>query len=309
VIPALPYADWEPTKKTLHLYAQIVGKVKLATTHPRNHWWNVPFYVDVRGLTTRPLNVRDVRFDLTFDFLDHRLVARTDRGETDSFALRDGLAVADFDRELHALLDRLGLDVQIREEPFGVPTTTPFPEDREHASYDADAVTRFWRVLEWADDVFDEFASWFCGKTSPVHLFWHSLDLAVTRFSGRRAPPLAADPVTREAYSHEVISFGFWAGDDTVGEASFYSYTAPEPEGLRDRPLLPREAAWRDGPNGSLALLPYDVVRGAQDPRATLLSFLQSAYEAGADAAGWPAAELESSFCPTPAQLEELLPR
>jgi hypothetical protein len=302
-LPELPLTEWEATKNTLHLWVQIVGKIRLASTAPQNHWWHVPLYVDVRGLTTRRMHSRDgVSFEIVFDSVDHRLVVSTSRGEVESFPLVDGLSVADFDRQLHATLAGLGIDVEIRESPFGVPMTTPFPDDREHASYDPDAVERFWRILDWSDGVFEEFAGWFCGKTSPVHLFWHSLDLAVTRFGGKRAPAMPdADAVTQEAYSHEVVSFGFWAGDANLREPAYYSYVAPEPPGLRDGVLQPERAAWVDQVTGSMALLPYDDVRTAEDPRATLLTFLESAYEAGADAAGWNRGDLESSWCPDPA--------
>ena len=298
-LPALPYPDWEPTKETLHLWAQIVGKVKLASAPPKNHWWHVPLYLDVHGLTTRLLHGADgTPFEIRFDFAAHRLVVETPRAE-ESFALAYGLSVAAFDRELHTAMGKLGLDVAIVGQPFGVPTTTPFAEDEEHHSYDAEAVERFWRVLDWSADVLEEFAGWFCGKESPVHLFWHSFDLALTRFSGRRAPAQTdADAVSREAYTHEVVSFGFWAGDQNIREPSYYSYTAPEPAGLRDRPLSPATARWTDAGTGSLALLPYEDVRTSADPKATLLDFLQSAYEAGADAAGWDRDELLSSWCP-----------
>ena len=308
-LPELPYEAWEKTKKTLQLYAQIVGKVKLATTPPRNHWWNVPLYVDVRGVTTRRLIVDGTSFDITFDFLDHELVLRTDTGVGGSFPLEEGLTVAEFDRSLHELLRRHHVDVEIREEPFGLPApTTPFREDTEHASYQAAHVESFWRALEWTDEVLDGFSGWFCGKQSPVHLFWHSFDLAYTRFSGRRAPGSdGADATTREAYSHELISFGFWPGDDNVRAPSFYSYTAPEPTGLREHALQPSEATWVEGPTGSLALLAYDDVRAARNPRAALLAFLESAYGAGSRAAGWARDDLQSSFCPTPAQMQQLL--
>lgn len=301
-LPPLPYPDWEPTKQTLHLWAQIVGKVKLASAPPKNHWWHVPLYLDVHGLTTRLLRGRNgTPFEIRFDFALHRLVVETAATE-ESFPLVGGLSVAAFDEQLHALLGRLDLDVPIVEKPFGVPMTTPFPDDREHASYDAEAVGRFWHALDWSADVLEEFAGWFCGKQSPVHLFWHSLDLALTRFSGRRVPPPpGADPVTQEAYGAEVISFGFWAGDPNVREAAYYSYTAPEPEGLRGRPLSPAgRVRWIELGTGSLAILPYETVREAADPKATLLEFLESAYEAGADAAGWNRAELLSSWCPLP---------
>lgn len=305
-LPALPLEEWEETKNTLHLWTQIVGKVRLASTAPRNHWWHAPLYVDVRGLTTRRMHANGVSFQIRFDFIDHRLVVETNGGEVESFALADGLSVAEFDERLHATLAGLGVDVTIRETPYRVPLTTPFPDDREHAAYDRDAVERFWRILDWTDEVFEEFGGWYCGKTSPVHLFWHGLDLAVTRFSGQRAPAmLNANPVDREAYSHEVISFGFWAGDDKVREPSYYSYTAPEPPNLRQQPLHPNEAFWAD--NSSLALLPYEAVRTPTDPRAALLSFLESAYQAGAS--GWDQAELASSWCPSSRELSELLAR
>jgi hypothetical protein len=286
-LPELPLDAWEPTKITLHLWAQIVGKVRLASTAPRNHWWNAPLYVDVRGLTTRRMHRGGTTFELAFDFVDHRLVLRTTAGGERSFPLRDGLSVAEFDARLHGLLSTAGVDPAIREEPFGVPMTTPFPDDREHAAYDPEYVVRYWRALDWVDEVLEQFSGWFCGKQSPVHLFWHSLDLALTRFSGRRAPPIDADPVTREAYSHEVISFGFWAGDQSLREPAFYSYTAPEPPGLTEQPLAPAAAAWQTGPTGSLALLPYEEARAAPDPRAALMEFLESAYAAGATTAGW----------------------
>ncbi|HEY5989568.1 MAG TPA: DUF5996 family protein [Streptosporangiaceae bacterium] len=303
-LPELHLADWRATKDTLHLYAQIVGKIRLATTPPRNHWWNVPLYVDVRGLTTRRLHHRDTTFEITIDFVDHALVVRTADGRSRSFGLGGGLPVADFDARIHAMLGDLGVDVDIREKPFGVPMTTPFPQDVAHGSWDREAITRFGQILDWSDSVFEEFSGWFNGKTSPVHLFWHSLDLAVTRFSGRPGAPMDADPVTQEAYTHEVISFGFWPGDDTLGDAAYYSYTAPEPPGLSDQPLP--AGAWTKSGAGSLAVLPYETVRTARNPRTTLLAFCQSAYEAGARLAGWDTEGFESTWCPAPGQLQQL---
>jgi hypothetical protein len=304
-LPPLPLAEWRPTKDTLHLWCQIVGKVRLATTAPRNHWWNVPLYVDVRGLTTRRMRHAGTTFQIDLDLVDHALRVRTNDGREDGFPLDAGLAVAGFDARLHEVLGGLGVDVEIREEPFGVPMTTPFPEDREHAAWDRAAVARFFAALDWTDRVLEEFSGWFRGKTSPVHLFWHSFDLAVSRFSGRPAPTLDADAVTREAYADEVISFGFWAGDDTIPDPAYYSYTAPEPAGLRDQPLSGGE--WVDAGTGSLAILPYETVRATADPRRALLAFLQSAYEAGARAAGWDAPGLQSTWCPTPSELAELV--
>ncbi len=303
-LPELHLADWRATKDTLHLYSQILGKIRLATTPPRNHWWNVPLYVDVRGLTTRRLHQHDTTFEITIDFVDHALIVRTADGRTRSFELGSGLPVADFDARVHAILGELGIDVEIKEEPFGVPMTTPFTQDVAHASWDREAIARFGRILDWSDSVFEEFSGWFNGKTSPVHLFWHSFDLAVTRFSGRPAPPMDADAVTREAYSHEVISFGLWPGDETVGDAAYYSYTAPEPGGLRDQPLA--VGTWMEWGAGSLAILPYETVRTAPVPKTMLLAFCQSAYEAGARLAGWDTTSFTATWCPTPEQLKEL---
>jgi len=299
-LPPLPIDEWEQTKNTLHLWMQIVGKVRMASSPPRNHWWHATLYLDTRGLTTRRMySPGGVTFEIDFDLVDHRLLVRTSTGAVESFALHDGLSVAAFDAELHATLRRLAIDVDIRETPFGLPTTTPFPQDGEHAAYDSEAVERFWRILDWTDSVFEEFAGWYCGKTSPVQLFWHSLDLAVARFSGRRAPRVAeADAVTQEAYSHELVSFGFWAGDQNLRAPSYYSYTSPEPAGLRSQPLRPDGARWTAFGTGSLALLAYDDVRSAAGPRSTLLSFLESAYRAGAGLAGWDIDDLTSSWCP-----------
>jgi hypothetical protein len=303
-LPELHLADWRPTKDTLHLYGQVVGKIRLATTAPRNHWWNVPLYVDVRGLTTRRMHHAGTTFQIDFDFVDHRLRVRTMDGANDSFALEDGLAVAEFDANLHQALRGLGVDVEIREEPFGLPMTTPFPEDREHASWDRDYIERFWHVLDWTDRVLEEFSGWFSGKTSPVHLFWHGFDLATARYSGRPAPLVEGDFVSREAYSREVIAFGFWAGDDNVGDASYYSYTSPAPDGLGDQPLSGGE--WTVSGSGLLAVMPYESVRIAPHPKGAVLAFFQSAYEAGARLAGWDTSSFESTWCPTPQQLDEL---
>lgn len=311
-LPDLPYEAWSETLDTLHLFAQIVGKVKLAATHPQNHWWNITFSPDARGLTTRRLYARGVFFDIAFDFVDHRLVVRTDRGEVRTFALDGGLSVAGFDAKLHETLAGLGVDVPLVEHPFGIEhLTTPFAEDTAHASYQREYVERYWRALGWSADVLQEFAGWFTGKTSPVHVFWHSFDLAMTRFSGKRAaalaeadPVTAPDPVTAEAYTHEVVSFGWWPGDPKVRYPAYYSYTAPQPDRLAEQPLSPAQAQWVN--DGGMALLGYDAVRAAENPRRTLLAFLQTAFEAGSKTAGWPADELVSTWCPTPDQLRAL---
>ena len=301
MLPMLPLEEWEPTKNTIHLWAQIVGKVRMASTAPRNHWWHVPLYVDVRGLTTRRLHAPSgVTFQIDFDFVDHRLAAKTGSGAVESFALRDGLSVAAFDQQLHELLGRLGVDVVIREEPYGVPMTTPFPEDVEHRSYDPDAVVRFWRILDWTDSVFEEFAGWYCGKTSPVHLFWHSFDLALTRFGGRRAPtpPVLIPSVARRTRTRSCRS---GSGRETrrCGSPPTTRTRRRNRPGCTtnrsSRPMLAgssraavRSRCFRTRSSGA-----------APDPRSVLLGFLESAYQAGAGLAGWDLADLESAWCPT----------
>lgn len=292
-LPPLPLEAWEPTKTTLHLWSQIVGKVRLATAAPRNHWWHAALYVDVRGLTTRRLHRPAATFEIALDLLDHRLVVRTSHDQLESFPLHEGLSVAEFDALLHETLGRVGVDVPIRESPYGLATTTPFPEDREHASYDGEYAQRLWRVLDWSDAVLEEFAGWFSGKTSPVHFFWHSFDLALTRFSGRRAPPSDGDAVSREAYSHEVISFGFWPGDPEVPYPAYYAYAAPEPEGLIDRPLAPagpggrtgRPATWRSSPTRTCARRPIRAVRCSHSSRAPTTQ------------GAWPGGGIASTSC------------
>lgn len=287
-LPPLPLEEWEDTKDTLHRYAQIVGKTRLELSPPRNHWWQVPLYVTSRGLTTSPIPYRNAAFEIAFDLLAHELRATTSAGGTFSFAVEDGLSVAEFYNKLFSGLAALGIEAAINTKPFALDDEGTFESDTMHASYDKEYATRFWRILVWVDSVFKEFSGRFAGKTSPVHLFWHSFDLAVTRFSGRRAPQREeADRVTREAYSHEVISFGFWAGDQNVREPAFYSYTAPEPEGLTKQPLHPEQAFWVTESGGSTALLMYDELRKAYSPKSALLQFLEGAYQAGARTAQW----------------------
>ena len=299
-LPPLPLEEWQRTKDTLHLWAQIIGKTRLALMPMRNHWWNVTLYPSARGLTTRRMPVKAHNLEIELDLIGHRVWARTTESDA-NFGLHDGLSVADFHDQLVNMLEGLDVRVDIRAEPFGVPMTTPFAADHDHASYDADAVGRFLRVLQWSADVLEEFAGWYCGKSSQVHVFWHSFDLATSRFSGKRAETRSGiDAVTAEAYSHEVISFGFWAGDRTNPFPAYYSDTAPEPVGLSRQTLLPPQAAWAAQANGSLAILRYDDVRAAAEPKAVLLEFLQSAYEAGASLAGWDLVDTTTQWCPIP---------
>ena len=285
--PPLPLEEWEDTKDTLHRFAQIVGKVRLTSTPHTNHWWHVTLYVTTRGLTTSPMPHGDTTFAIDFDFIDHRLLICTSSGATESFAL-EGLSVAGFYERVFSALSRLGIDVAIVATPYDLTPAEPFAKDTMHASYDKEYANRYWRILVQTDMVFKEFSGRFTGKTSPVHLFWHSFDLAVTRFSGRLAPEReGTDRATREAYSHEVISFGFWPGDTNVRAPAFYSYTAPEPAGLADQPLQPEGAFWADAGESSIAMLMYDDLRKMDPPKVALLDFLESAYHAGARTAGW----------------------
>ncbi|MFJ6214927.1 DUF5996 family protein [Streptomyces sp. NPDC092296] len=292
--PAFPLADWRPTKETVHRFAQIIGKIRLAASPRRNHWWNVPFHLTGRGITTRPM--RDPAsgrlFTIDFDFVAHRLVIATLAGDEVSFPLA-GRSVADFYRTTLAALAHLGIRTRpALPHPFDLPDSgRPFAEDTEHHTYDTAAVTTYWRILSRVAMELEVFAADYCGKTSPVHHFWHTFDIAVTRFSDRKVDEDASiDPVTREAYSHEVISSGFWFGDDHTPEPAFYSYTAPEPAGLAARPLEPAAARWTQQNGSHLAVLPYAAVRGAPDQHAAVQDFYHSAFRAGADLAGWPAA-------------------
>jgi hypothetical protein len=298
VWPELPYAAWRETAATLQLWTQIVGKIRLSLTPWLNHGWQVTLYVTARGLGTSPIPVGTEIFELEFDFIGHCLAVRTGRGEERMLAL-EPQTVADFYRRTMQLLKEIGIAVSIDEMPNEVPSPIPFSQDRTHAAYDAAAAHRFWRVLVQVDRVFKLFRTGFLGKASPVHFFWGSFDLAVTPFSGRSAPlhpggvPGLPDAVTREAYSHEVSSAGFWPGSDAFPHAAFYSYAYPEPAGFRERPM---PAGARFEATLGEFVLPYDTVRAAQNPDAALLDFLSATYAAAADAGGWDRAGLECTI-------------
>jgi Family of unknown function (DUF5996) len=299
--PPLPLAAWEDTRDTLHLWTQIVGKVRLALAPAVNHTWQSPLYVNVRGLTTSlmPLGVRGV--EMQFDFHRHVLDIQTTDGQDRQVSL-EPRSVADFYAETMARLDELDIPVRIMARPVEVPVAIPFADDDTHASYDAAYAHRFWLSLVQAQRVFTEFRSRFVGKVSPVHFFWGSFDLAVTRFSGRDAPlfsgaaPNCAPWVMQEAYSRELSSCGYWPGG--ADEGVFYSYAYPEPEGFRDRPVEPADASYAS--ELGEFLLPYELVRKAENPDDVLLGFLQSTYEAAADSAGWNRSELEARPGRTP---------
>ena len=302
--PELPLAEWEKTYATLHMWSQIVGKVRLALTPLVNHWWNVPFYVTPRGLTTSTMYYQNRALEIEFDFIRQQLAIKCDNGVTGTMALVPG-PVAHFYSKFNSTLRELGIEVKIRPIPDEVENPIPFEQDFQNSSYDGEYSNRLWRILLQADKVMTQFRSRFIGKCSPVHFFWGSFDLAVSRFSGKRAPEReGADSITREAYSHEVISHGFWPGRRSSGAIegerseqggirapAFYSYTVPEPPGLGEPGLVAPPAFY--SPELKEWILLYDDVRNAASPEQMLLDFFQSTYEAGANLAGWNRAELE----------------
>jgi hypothetical protein len=294
--PELSYGAWKDTCATLHLWSQIVGKLRLACSPWINHSWHATHYVTARGLTTATIPYGRRTFQVDFDLIDHVLLLTTSEGSRASVELRPR-SVADFYRHVMAALERLGVRVEIHGSPNEVADPIPFAQDELHGEYDAVYANRFWRVVASSARVLGDFRSRFIGKCSPVHLFWGGLDLAVTRFSGRTAPPHPGGTpnlpawVGREAYSHEVISAGFWPGNDAYPHAIFYSYAYPAQEGFADRPVQPRSARW--DADLSEFVLPYDELRATGAVEADLMAFLQSTYDAAADLAGWERASLE----------------
>lgn len=299
--PALPFAEWKRTYETLHMWTQIVGKIRLAQTPWINHSWHVPLYVTARGLTTSSIPYGARTFHVEFDFVDHALLIEMSDGSGSTLKL-ESRSVAAFYGALLAELRRLDIKVDIFTTPSEVVDAIPFDKDHEHATYEPEHANRFWRVLTQADRVFQQFRARFIGKCSPIHFFWGSFDLAVTRFSGRKAPPHPGgvpnlpDWVAREAYSHEVSSCGFWPGSDQLPQAVFYSYAYPEPEGFRTAMVTPNTATY----NTALRefILPYDDVRQAESPDAVLLDFLQTTYVAAARFGAWNRTELELGSTP-----------
>jgi hypothetical protein len=294
--PALPLAEWKETCDTLHMWTQIVGKVRTALTPPVNHWWHVPLYVNARGLTTSAIAYGTGVFEIQFDFVRHNLLILTSTGAVKAVPLM-ARPVAEFYREFMATLASLGIEVKIWTMPQEVADPIPFDQDEKHASYDPEYVERFWHVLIAASKVLQAFRGRFLGKCSPVHFFWGSFDLAVSRFSGRRAPERpGADLLAREGYSHEVSSAGWWPGGGPVSDAAFYSYIVPEPPGFAGAPVRPATAFYST--ELKEFLLMYDDVRRATMPETTLMDFLQSTYEAGATLGGWDREALERRDTP-----------
>jgi hypothetical protein len=290
LLAPLPYEEWTPTLTTLHLWCQIVGKLRLGHVPYRSHWWNVTLLPTARGLTTGRMRAGTTFFQIDFDFVDHKVVVQSNRAhEPASIPLHDGLSVAEFYATVFKTLAAFGIQTRIVDKPYGMGVDIPFSVDRDHESYDRVMVRRWWEINLWSADVFDQYASEFIGKESPAQLFWHSFDLAVARYSGRPAnKPPSENPVEQEAYSQEVISVGFWAGDPNTPAPTYYTYTAPEPVSLTSMPLAPVQAAWSASGSGHLGVLPYDAVRTAADPRATLLEFMHAGFDAGTKAANWP---------------------
>jgi uncharacterized protein DUF5996 len=293
--PSLVWDEWAATANTLHMWTQIVGKTRLALTPLQNHWWNVPLYVTARGLGTSAMNyggkMSDEVLDIEFDFVAHELHFRLGSGKTLAMKLRPR-TVADFYKEYLGCLASLGVEVKIDPMPCELANPIRFDLDTEHKSYDEEYAQRFWRVLVETEKVFRQFGTGFLGKVSPVHFFWGSFDLAVTRFSGRAAPPRAgADAIQREAYSHEVISAGFWPGNGGYGAAAFYCYAAPVPDGLAETNIRPTAARW-DKALGEF-IFRYEDVRTEASPERALMEFLESSYDAAADAAKWDRKALE----------------
>jgi hypothetical protein len=289
-LPPLPYSEWRDTRDTLHRWLQIVGKIRLRLTPLTNHWWNVPLYVSVRGLTTSSITVDDRRFQIDFDFVDHVLRIEPNGGKAQIVELAPR-SVADFYAATMAAVRAAGIDCSIWSTPVEIDDRTPFEHDSAHCAYDRPAVERFFVCLSRIESVLTKFRAGFIGKCSPVHFFWGSMDLAVTRFSGRRAPAFDGSFVDREAYSHEVSSVGWWPGDYRLTSPSFYSYAAPEPAGFSTARIATPHAYYHSSLKGWY--LDHDIVRGAADPERTLLEFCESTYAAAAELGNWPRSELE----------------
>lgn len=291
VLPDLKYVGNEKKKLTLHLYFQIMGKIRMCFVPRKNHWWYITLYVNEKGFTTGPIPIDNdyESFSLTLNILENKLDIFKSTGEIRSFRLEKNLSVADFYNYLISILKELDIDVKINGKPYDLNIDKRFSEIEEIHHYSKKYATTYWKTFLWVDSVFKEFSGRFYGKTCSVHLYWHSMDLAVTRFSGKQAPPMSKDAriSDKDAYSHECISFGFWAGDDKVQEPAFYSYTYPSPEDLEEQSLEPQDANWVMNNGVPMAILTYSDLKEFDNPKKVLLEFLESAYVAGADLAGW----------------------
>lgn len=296
-LPDLRYVGFEKEKLTLHLFLQVVGKIRLKLSPRKNHWWYITHYLNPQGFTTGaiPYNNGFSSFSIDFNFIKHQLEIATSEGDFELIKLKNDLSVSSFYAEVFAILKTLKIDVNIVDKPFDLGMDDRFSDISEIHQYDKSYAEKLWKTLLWTDGVFKEFSGRFYGKTCPVHLYWHSMDLAVTRFSGKKAPKMPAEArlSDKDAYTHECISFGFWPGDDKVQEPAFYSYTFPNPEGLEQQELQPKSASWEMNNGSPMAILTYANLKEEENPRKALLDFMQSAYHAGAELAGWPIEDLK----------------
>ena len=290
-LPSLPYDSWTETRLTLHLILQIIGKIRLASTPRKNHWWYITEYISSNGFTTHsiPMNDGINTFEITLNVHTKSVQIESSKGESHKLALTNGYTVAQFYKDIMAIMDRWGLNLKFIPKPLDLIIETPFSEITEYHHYDWEAINKFWLMMLWNDGVFKEFSGRFYGKTCPVHLYWHHLDLTVTRFSGKPLPPMDANAriLEKDAYSHEVISFGFWAGDDNLREPAYYSYTYPSPDGLGDEIIEPENAFWMDANGSPMAILKYNDILDSENPKELVMNFLESAYQAGAKRVNW----------------------
>lgn len=301
-LPSLPLEAWEDSKMTLHLILQIIGKIKLQLMPRKNHWWYITEHLSATGFSTYAIPYGQEMFEIRLNLKDSRLEIISSWAEEVQIPIQDGMSVGGFYKLLCQRLKEIGIEVDIIARPFDLPLQESFDKIEQYHHWDIEYIQKFWKIMRWVDGVLKEFSGRFYGKTCPVHLYWHHMDLTVTRFSGKKAPamPDAASVVEKDAYSHEVISFGFWAGDDNTPAPAFYSYTYPSPQGLDQEKLSPSSAKWIEANGSPMALLTYDDLRQMKNPRKALLDFLESAYQAGAKRAHWNKEELS---VPTLAQM------
>ncbi len=295
-LPELPFEDWTNTRLTVHLILQIIGKTRLKLTPRKNHWWYITIYVTSKGFGTRGIPLEDglESLDIEFNIPEKAVTFNCSSGQQFFISLENSPSISEFYAEFRSILKQLDLHPEFVEKPFDLNIDTPFAELKEYHHYDWDFIHRFWQIMQWNQSVFQEFSGRFYGKTCPVHIYWHHMDLTVTRFSGKKLPAMDASAriLEKDTYSHEQISFGFWVGDDMVREPMYYSYTYPSPEGLDNRVLQPAGAEWADSNGSPMALLSYNSVRESEDPRAAVLAFLESTYQSGDRLATWPVEDL-----------------
>ena len=296
ILPELPYGEWTETRITIHLILQIIGKTRLGLTPRKNHWWFITIYIAPRGFSTFTIPIEDGASSLQIELDVLRkavVITHSLKGEV-VIDLHDGLAVSEFYKQYMEELQQLGLSPDFIKRPYDMGIEKPFDQLEEYSNYDWDYIHKFWQLMQWNNSIFQEFSGRFYGKTCPVQIYWHHMDLAVTRFSGKKLEPMdkSARISDRDTYSHEQISFGFWVGDDNVPEPAYYSYTFPSPPGIDEKALAPAEASWVDANGSPMAFLRYEDVRTSEDPRQAVLDFLESAYQAGAELAGWQVNDL-----------------